>query len=238
MGWKSCAMGQGSKKILKNMLKLSKNLKIIAIGAHGDDIELACGGTLAEAVKLGHQVSMILVTGGGSSDHNNVKIRDQKEAQKEAYAAAEILGVSDLHILGYKDTEVPYSVDLISKIDSIISEFNPDIIFTHFVFDTHQDHIRTAHSTISAARRQNTILLYEPINPSGQGYMPFRPQFYMDITSAIDLKIDSLKAHKSQYEKYTDKWIDAVVARAKFRGFEMGVDYAECFEVVRAELIL
>ena len=221
-----------------NMFNTSKKLKIIAIGAHGDDIELACGGTLAKAVNYGHDVSMILVTGGSSNDHNNVTIRNQDEAKKEAIDASKILGVSNLHILGYKDTCVPYSVDLISKLDKIISKFQPDIIFTHFVFDTHQDHIRTAHSTISAARRQNTILLYEPINPSGQGYMPFRPQAYVDITEVIETKVNSLKAHRSQYKKYSDKWIEAVVARAKFRGFEMGTDYAECFEVVRAELQL
>jgi LmbE family N-acetylglucosaminyl deacetylase len=220
------------------MFNTGKKLTILAIGAHGDDIELACGGTLAKAIKNGHEVTMVLVSGHGSNDHNNMKIRAQGVAQQEAKAAAKILGVSKLHILGYQDTFIPYSAELISKLEDIITDCKPDIIFTHFVFDTHQDHIRTAHSTISAARRQNTILLYEPINPSGQGYVAFRPQAYMDISQTIDTKIDSLKAHKSQYEKYTDKWIEAVVARAKFRGFEMGVDYAECFEVVRAEIKL
>ena len=220
------------------MFNTGKKLTILALGAHGDDIELACGGTLAKAIKNGHEVTMVLVSGHGSNDHNNMKIRAQGVAQQEAKAAAKILGVSKLHILGYQDTFIPYSAELISKLEDIITGCKPDIIFTHFVFDTHQDHIRTAHSTISAARRQNTILLYEPINPSGQGYVAFRPQAYMDISQTIDTKIDSLKAHKSQYEKYTDKWIEAVVARAKFRGFEMGVDYAECFEVVRAEIKL
>ncbi len=216
------------------MFNTGKKLTILAIGAHGDDIELACGGTLAKAIQNGHKVTMVLVSGHGSNDHNNMKIRAQGVAEHEAKAAAKILGVSKLHILGYQDTCIPYSAELISKLDDIITNCKPDIIFTHFVFDTHQDHIRTAHSTISAARRQNTILLYEPINPSGQGYVPFRPQVYMDISQTIDTKINSLKAHKSQYKKYTDTWIEAVVARAKFRGFEMGVDYAECFEVVRA----
>ncbi len=220
------------------MFKTDKRLKILAIGAHGDDIELACGGTLAKATENNHEVEMVLVTGNGSSDHNDVTIRADDVAEQEAKTAAEVLGVSNLHILGYQDTCVPYSVDLVAELDGIISRFEPDIIFTHFVFDTHQDHIRTAHSTISAARRQNTIFLYEPINPSGQGYVPFRPQTYVDITKTIDKKVESLKAHKSQYEKYTDKWIDAVVARAQFRGFEMGVNYAECFEVVRSELRL
>jgi LmbE family N-acetylglucosaminyl deacetylase len=66
--------------------------------------------------------------------------------------------------------------------------------------------------------------------------MPFRPQVYVNISETIEAKINSLKAHKSQYKKYSDRWIEAVVARARFRGFEMGVEYAECFEVVRAEL--
>jgi LmbE family N-acetylglucosaminyl deacetylase len=218
------------------MFNTGKKLTILAIGAHGDDIELACGGTIAKAVQNGHEVIMVLVTGHASNDHNNIMIRTQRAAQQEAKAAAKILGVSKLQILGYQDTCVPYSAELVSKLDEIIGEFKPDIVFTHFVFDTHQDHIRTAHSTISAARRQNTIFLYEPINPSGQGYVPFRPQVYVDITQTIDKKVNSLKAHQSQYEKYTDKWIEAVVARAQFRGFEMGADYAECFEVVRSEL--
>jgi LmbE family N-acetylglucosaminyl deacetylase len=220
------------------MTNIHQKLKILAIGAHGDDIELACGGTLARAIEQNHLVEMVLVTGGGSNDHKNVSIREEDEAKKEARVASKVLGVTKLHILGYKDTYVPYSADLISKLDEIISEFKPDIIFTHFVFDTHQDHIRTAHSSISAARRQNTIYLYEPINPSGQGYIPFRPQVYVDISKTVGKKIKALKAHKSQYEKYKDNWIDAVVARAKFRGFEMGSEYAECFEVVRSELKL
>ena len=220
------------------MFNKNEKLRILAIGAHGDDIELACGGTLAKAVKQGHEVTMVIVTGTGFTDTNGQVIRTSEIAEKEVKDAANVLGVSNLHILRYQDTSVPYSVDLINDLDDIIGNINPDIIFTHFVFDTHQDHIRTAHSTISAARNQNTILLYEPINPSGQGYVPFRPQVYMDISQTIDTKINSLKAHKSQYEKYTETWIEAVVARAKFRGFEMGVDYAECFEVVRAELNL
>ena len=218
------------------MFNTKNKLTILAIGAHGDDIELACGGSLSKAVNNGHNVIMVIVTGVDSIDHKAKSIRSNGNAEKEAKSAAQILGVTKLIILGYQDTLVPYSADLIAKLDDIMNEYDPDIIFTHFVFDTHQDHIRTAHSTISAARRQNTILLYEPINPSGQGYIAFRPQVYVDISKTIDQKINSLKAHKSQYKKYTDKWIEGVTARAKFRGFEMGADYAGCFEVVRAEL--
>ena len=220
------------------MFKIDKKLKIIAIGAHPDDIELACGGTLAKAVENGHDVYMVVVTGVASKDHNGNIIRDDNEAKDEQMQACRILGVSNIEFLEFEDMQVPYSVELITKLDKIINDINPDIIFTHFTFDTHQDHINTSKATISAARKQNTIFLYEPITPSGRGHIPFRPQVYVDITSDIDKKINSLKAHQSQYNKYGDSWIDGVKARARFRGYESGVEFAECFEVVRMELKL
>jgi len=216
---------------------LGKNgLKILAIGAHPDDIELACGGVISKAVKNDHEVMMVVITGTSSVDHNNIAIRTDTEVLDEQNKACKILGISNIKVLGFDDQWVPYSVDLISKLDTIINEYEPDIIFTHFIFDTHQDHIRAAQSTLSAARKQNTILLYEPINPSGRGYVSFRPQVYIDISETLHLKKEALKAHKSQYEKYGDEWIEAVEARAKYRGFEMGSQYAECFEVVRMEI--
>ena len=113
-----------------NMFNTNKILKIIAIGAHGDDIELACGGTLANAIGQGHEVSMVLVTGNDSNDHNNMTIRGQGRAEQEAKAAAKILGVAKLHILGYQDTCVPYSADLVSKLDNIITECKTCLLYT------------------------------------------------------------------------------------------------------------
>ncbi len=220
------------------MLSNEKRLKIIAIGAHPDDIELACGGTLADSIKKGHDVTMVIVTGNSSVDHYGNSIRTDFEAKSEQLNASEKLGVTKIEVLGFDDMDVPYSKELVSSLDKIINDVQPNIIFTHFVFDTHQDHIRTAKATLSAARKQNTILLYEPINPSGRGYIPFRAQVYFDITSTIENKINSLKEHKSQYQKYGNNWLEGVRARAKFRGFEMGVDYAECFELVRMEVKL
>ena len=218
------------------MINQNKKIKILAIGAHGDDIELGCGGSLAKAVINGHSVKMVVITGTESTDYHNQIIRENHEAKEEIYNAAIELGVDDVEILGFKDKSVPFSADLIEKLDKIISSYCPDLIFTHFVFDTHQDHIRTAHATISASRRQRTILLYEPINPSGQGYIAFRPQAYIDITETVAQKNKSLKKHKSQFTKYTNKWVQAVEARAKFRGYESGSEYAECFEILRMEI--
>lgn len=220
------------------MLTDGKRLRIVAIGAHPDDIELACGGTVAKARLQGHMVKMIVVTGKSSRDHQGQSIRSDLEAERETLDAASRLGVEDVDTLGYPDMQVPYSAELVTQLDEIITDYNADIIFTHFPFDTHQDHIRTAQASVAAVRRFNTVLLYEPITPSGRGYVAFRPQVYVDISGTVDAKLTALEAHKSQLRKYGDRWLAAVEARCKYRGFEMNADYAECFEAVRLELLL
>ena len=110
------------------------------------------------------------------------------------------------------------------------------MIFTHHPFDTHQAHVGVSKSTISAARRKNTIFFYEPITPSGRSYVAFKPQVYVDITETMDLKLDSLVKHVTEYKKFGKEWIEGVRCRCGFRGYEMGVKFAEAFEVLRCEL--
>ena len=119
-----------------------------------------------------------------------------------------------------------------------INEFKPDIIFTHWPFDTHQSHVGTAQSTISAARRYNTIYFYEPISPSGRSYVGFRPQLYVDISDVIEQKIAALEEHVTERTKYGDYWTRGIEARAAFRGYEMGRMYGEAFEVLREEFFI
>ena len=71
--------------------------------------------------------------------------------------------------------------------------------------------------------------------PSGRSYVGFRPQIYVDISEFISRKLDSLRAHESEYRKYGDAWIEAVESRCRLRGFEMGAKYAEAFEAARFE---
>ncbi len=118
-----------------------------------------------------------------------------------------------------------------------MSAFDPDIIFTHHPFDTHQAHEGVARASIAAARRKNTVFFYEPITPSGRSYVPFKPSLYVDIEATLDLKISSLKCHKSEYNKFgAEDWIEGVRARCGYRGYEIGKKFAEAFEILRLEL--
>lgn len=213
-------------------------MKILAIGAHLDDIELACGGTLAKAIKHGHAVKMLVMTDSSYTSAKGEMMRTRDMAFEEGMAAAKKLGVTDIEILDFKTLFVPYNGESVSKIDQVISDFRPDYIFTHWIHDTHQDHMNTGMATISAARWHNNIFMYEPFPPSGRSYVAFRPQAYFDISETIDDKIASLKEHKSQHAKYGEQWIEATEGRARMRGFESGSKYSEVFEIVRTDFKL
>ena len=119
----------------------------------------------------------------------------------------------------------------------MLADFKPDIIFTHHPFDTHQAHEGVAKATIAAARRMNTVFFYEPITPSGRSYVAFKPHLYVDIESTVEKKIESLKCHTSEYNKFgAEDWIEGVRCRSGFRGYEIGEKFAEAFEILRLEM--
>ena len=212
-------------------------MKILAVGAHLDDIEIACGGTLAKAVKNGHKVKTLIMSRSGYTNKEGEIQRTDESAVREGTEALNILGVKDIEILDFETKDIPFRSDVVNAIDVCISEYNPDVIFTHHPFDTHQAHVGVSNATIAAARRKNTLFFYEPISPSGRSYVAFRPQLYIPIDDTIDLKLDSLRAHKTEYHKFgKEDWIEGVNARCGFRGYEIGKKYAEAFEILRMEM--
>lgn len=212
-------------------------MKIMAIGAHLDDIEIACGGTLAKAIKAGHEVRVLIMSKSGYTNKDGIVQRSDEQAVQEGIEALHTLGISEIEILDFPTKDIPFRSDVVNAIDVRMAAFNPDIIFTHHPFDTHQAHEGVAKASIAAARRKNTVFFYEPITPSGRSYVPFKPSLYVDIESTLCLKIASLKCHKSEYNKFgAEDWIEGVRCRCGFRGYEIGKKYAEAFEVLRLEL--
>ena len=212
-------------------------MKIIAIGAHLDDIEIACGGTLAKAIKAGHEVRVLIMSKSGYTNKDGIVQRTDEQAVEEGVKALHTLGITEIEILDFPTKDIPFRSDVVNAIDVRIAAFNPDIIFTHHPFDTHQAHEGVAKASIAAARRKNTVFFYEPITPSGRSYVPFKPSLYVDIESTLCMKIASLKCHKSEYNKFgAEDWIEGVRCRCGFRGYEIGKKYAEAFEVLRLEL--
>jgi N-acetylglucosamine malate deacetylase 1 len=210
-----------------------KKKNVLAVGAHADDIEIGCGGTIAIHKKNGDEVYVLIMAESSYTNYDGKILRSLKEGKEEEEMAAKVLGV-ELINLGFKTKCVPYSSRSIEALNEIIDRYKIDLIYTHWYHDTHQDHRRTTQSVLSAGRHVKNILMYEPEYPAGRSYAGFRNQFYVDITPVFDLKMEALKQHKSQIIKFGgDYFTGAVKAKAINRGYEIGKQYAECFEVVR-----
>ena len=161
----------------------------------------------------------------------------KKNQIKEGYLAANILG-AELEILDFPNKDIPFNSRVIEAIEQRVVEFEPNLIITHWVYESHPDHRNTALSTMAACRYYNNILMFEPMMPSGRSYEGFRAQLYYPVSGyGLKKKIESLRAHESEFYKYgEDFFIKGVTSRGCHRGFEINTDHAECFEIVRMEL--
>ena len=212
-------------------------MRILAVGAHLDDVEISCGGTIAKAIENGHDVKVLIMSKSGYTNKEGNIQRSDETAVIEGTNALHVLGIENIEILDFPTKDIPWESEAVNAIDLRIDRYDPDIIFTHHPFDTHQAHVGVSNATVSAARRRNTVLFYEPITPSGRSYVAFRPQLYVDIEQTIEKKIASLREHKTEYNKFgAEDWVEGVQARCGFRGYEMGKKYAEAFEVLRIEM--
>lgn len=214
-------------------------MNILAIGAHLDDIEIACGGTLAKAISNGHRVMALVMSQSGYTNREGIVQRSNENAIREGREALRTLGVTDVEIRDFPTKDIAFCSHVVESIEACIIEFQPDIIFTHHPFDTHQAHEGVSKSTIAAARRHNNVVFYEPITPSGRSYVAFRPQLYVEIDDFVDVKIDSLRKHATEYDKFGgEDWVKGVYARCGYRGYEIGAEFAEAFEVLRLDFTL
>lgn len=198
-------------------------MNILAIGPHPDDIEFGCGGTLLKYAACGHSVSMLVLTDGAYGGDPVVRRGEQE-------AAASFIGAR-LFWGGSKDTELQESRELIQKIDSVIGEVKPDVVFLNFGADVHQDHRSAAQAGVSATRYIKEVLFYEV--PSTQR---FEPDIFVDIQDVLDKKIRLLGLHASQVDKTRVENLsitESARSCANFRGFQGRVKYAEGFKSVR-----
>ena len=199
-------------------------MNILAIGAHPDDIEFGCGGTLLKYSEKGHKVYMLVMSKGEKGGDLEVRRKEQENS-------ARILGIQTLYFGNYKDTEIVQSQKLITEIEGFLKEIKPGFIFVHYFDDTHQDHRNLADSTISATRYIHNVLFYE--GPTTQN---FTPNVFVDITSVLDKKYDCLNAHASQISRTNIEGlsiIEAAKSAAHFRGIQGRVNYAEAFNSLR-----
>lgn len=194
---------------------------ILAVGAHPDDIEFGCGGTLKLHKNVENQVYALLLTDGECN---------QEQRIRESTEAAKILCLDELFFAHLPVEELSDNRRNVHVIEKYINELNPDIIFTPSKNDNHQDHRYCALATFSATRHVPNILIYESFST-----ISFNPHIYVDISKTMGDKMEALKRHKSQIIKGSIQ-LDDVQAFAKYRASHIkkisrSVEYAEAFEV-------
>jgi LmbE family N-acetylglucosaminyl deacetylase len=200
-------------------------MKILAIGAHPDDIEAGCSGTLAKYAQNGHDIYLLVMTEGHMGGEGAIR-------KKEQTKSAKILKPREVIWGAYKDTLLsPHLNQMVHDIEAVLKNIAPDFIFVHYEDDTHQDHRSLAKATISATRYVRNVLFYE--GPTTQN---FSPTIFVDIKETLDKKFAMLLAHHSQVQKTNIEGLaitDIVRSTAVFRGIQGRVQFAEAFLPLR-----
>ena len=197
-------------------------MNVLAIGSHPDDIEFGCAGTLIKHVDNGDFVHILCMSGN---------------IQRRSYSirASALIGAS-IEILDYEDGEVPFNKETINRIESIITQYNIDTIYTHWTHDTHQDHINTVNASLAAGRHINNFFCYEQVPLPRVGIDYPKVNYYVDITDVFDYKIMVCKEHFGEIVKFNSRNQDILeytTDMAKYRGNQIGVKYAEAFSVLK-----
>ena len=216
-------------------------MKVLAVGAHPDDIEILCAGTLFKMKNDGQEVEIAVATDGSAGwKEQDYMLKTRK---KEAEEAADFLGAK-LYWMGFKD-EFLFSENKETRLAFIelFRESKPDIVLTHYPGDYHPDHRAVSKlvfdaTFVASVRNIKTKSPHHTKVPSlfyfdtlaGLG---FEPQIYIDITPFFENKKRMLSFHKSQLEwlKIHDN-IDILYFMetvARFRGIQFGVEFAEGF---------
>ena len=215
---------------------MTKKLNVLALSPHADDVEIAMGGTIAKYANDGHNVTILTAILPKENIDGNVDNFMSKNRREEQKKAAKILG-ANLEILNIDPYDFCFNRKYIKLFDQKILSYKPDIIFSCWEHDSHQDHKNLATILFSVTRKNNISLnMYEVMMPGGVNTYSFNPQYFVNISKFIDVKIAALKVYESVFGKKKNnysKYFDSIVGRAKFRGEIIGVDYAEAFVVVK-----
>lgn len=204
---------------------------ILFIGAHFDDAELGCGGTMAKLVKNGKKVFKFTLT-DNETDFKERKIAVSYDSSKNASKmASKSLGVIEIE----NENPVPcstltYSKEIMQQVENIIYKYNIDTVFIHFAMDMNNDHVEANKICLTAARHCKNILEYV-----SNGYaleMNFTQSYFVDISDFVELKKKALSYYGPEHNRM-NRLFEMNIERNHIWGYSNEVEYAEGFQVVK-----
>ncbi len=208
-----------------NRLLEEKGGRVLAFGAHPDDLEVGAGGLLARLSEEGADVTLAIV-----SIPNNI---EQRKA--EARAAADLIDANVVFIYDEKVSrveDIPMH-ELVRRFDQVVGDVRPDLVITHSAHDLHWDHGLVNRATVSALRRTPCDLLAYLSSPEMNAQARGLGECFADVSKTIDTKIAAIASHKSQLSR-----LDLESSRdlARAMGRISGYQYAEAYEVLRVRI--
>ncbi len=225
-------------------------LYALAFGAHPDDVEMSCGGTLSLLCRTGKPFGIVDLTKGEMGTRGDAVIRS-----KEAKEAAKILGADVRVNLDMPDSNVELSRKNLLKVVEVIRRYQPEIVFAPFKEERHPDHMN-AHKLVSDSVFYSGLMKLKtgkfPRHRPRRAYYymqhrQFIPTLYVDISNDFDTKLAAIKAHKSQFfnpsskdpetSLSTPEFLEYLIGRMKYHGRMAGVRYAEPFWTTEAVTI-
>ncbi|MFV8370555.1 bacillithiol biosynthesis deacetylase BshB1 [Flavobacterium sp. LB2R40] len=225
-------------------------LDILAFGAHPDDVELGCAGTILKEISLGKTVGIIDLTRGELGTRGSAEIRDQ-----EANAAAKILGVTVRENLEMRDGFFMNDEKHQLEIIKMIRKYKPEIVLCNAIDDRHIDHSKGSKLVSDACFLSGLMKIETSL--AGEKQTAWRPKlvyhyiqwkniapdFVVDITGYTDKKTESIMAYGSQFYDATSNepespitsknFLESLNYRSRDLGRLTGVEYAEGFTVER-----
>jgi len=205
-------------------------MNILAIGAHFDDVELGCGGSLLYWKEKGHDITIFIATLSGYHDSLGNIVRSNDVALAEGNQAAKFLG-ANLITGNFHTFELQFAEPLNQKLITVINQVKPDLVLTHWVGDIHHDHRELGLATLHCCRHVPKLLTY--CSNWYESNQRFDPRLFVDISCYFDQKIELIKIYQSENLRTNRVWIDYVSSQARLIGLKSGTQYSEGFEIVR-----
>jgi LmbE family N-acetylglucosaminyl deacetylase len=218
-------------------------MRILAVGAHPDDLEVLCAGTLAKCAGRGDTVFMAVSTDGAGGSTTLAESEIVRIRQGEARASTAVIGAQSIW-LGYPERRLYDNDQTRLRYIDLVRETRPDVIITHDpLHDYHPDHLATGQILWNIrvmVVQQNIVTQHPPAEQIPDLYfmdtiagINFVPQIYVDISAAFEHKRQMLAAHQSQIElmrqRYGMTFLEFMEICSAFRGLQASVRYAEAF---------
>lgn len=227
---------------------MKKKIKFLIVAAHPDDEILGCGATAAKLISNGHEGHLVIVSEGFTArdvERNTVKRFQEINYLKNACIMSnKVIGIKKINFLGYPDNrldQIPF-LEIVKKLEKIIKNLKPTIVFTHNYGDLNIDHRLVNQATITATRpiigsSVKKVLAFEVLSSSEWNFSEkdkFVPNYFVDINKYLTKKLKALNFYKSEMRKWPHpRSLKGVINLSEHRGAQVGLNKAEAFMILR-----